>query len=114
MKPLVYLAGPISKPCPLENANKAFKLATALVDEGVVIPFVPHCSVAWQMVTPQAWEWWLQYDLQVIERCDALLRLHGESRGADWEVDHATKLGIPVFHTTLDLYNWATGGQYSD
>lgn len=40
-----------------------------------------------------------QYPLahRLLERCDALLRIPGESRGADLDVARARALGIPVF-----------------
>lgn len=35
---------------------------------------------------------------RLIERCDAILRLPGESRGADNDVRLANQRGIPVYH----------------
>lgn len=35
---------------------------------------------------------------RLIERCDAVLRLPGASRGADLDVARARALGLPVFH----------------
>lgn len=42
---------------------------------------------------------WLAMDCAIVERCDAVLRLPGESAGADVETAHADSLGIPVFHS---------------
>ena len=35
-------------------------------------------------------------DLRLVERCDVLVRLPGDSAGADREVAHARRRGIPV------------------
>jgi hypothetical protein len=40
---------------------------------------------------------WLDMDFAWVAVSDAVLRLPGESVGADKEVEHARKLGIPVF-----------------
>lgn len=38
-----------------------------------------------------------------MEKCDALLRLPGESAGADLEAAQAGGLGIPVFRSVEEL-----------
>ncbi|QGZ66801.1 DUF4406 domain-containing protein [Paraburkholderia acidisoli] len=40
---------------------------------------------------------------RLIERCDAVLRIPGESKGADGDVDLARTLGIPVYLDIDDL-----------
>lgn len=107
MRPFVYVAGPITKPEPMENVHQAIVIATELLDSGLVAPFVPHTTALWHMITPRPYEAWLDYDLDVIERCDALLRLPGESAGADIEHQRANTLAIPVFHEIGRLMTWA-------
>lgn len=46
---------------------------------------------------------WLTMDKIIVSRCDAVLRIPGESTGADIETAHAAELGIPVFHTLHEL-----------
>ena len=41
--------------------------------------------------------------LALAERCDAVLRLRGESQGADQEVARFTQAGKQVFHTLADI-----------
>lgn len=41
--------------------------------------------------------------LQWVESCDCLLRLDGESKGADIEVSRAKELKIPVFYSIDEL-----------
>jgi hypothetical protein len=40
---------------------------------------------------------------RLIERCDAVLRIPGESKGADGDVELAGKLGLPVYHRLDEL-----------
>jgi hypothetical protein len=40
---------------------------------------------------------------RLIERCDAVLRIPGESKGADGDVDLAHRLGLPVYRGLDEL-----------
>jgi hypothetical protein len=42
-------------------------------------------------------------------RCDCVLRLPGESSGADAEISLAQEHDIPVFYSIEDVTNWANG-----
>lgn len=42
---------------------------------------------------------------RLIARCDAILRVPGESKGADQDVKLAMELGIPVYHSLDELLN---------
>jgi hypothetical protein len=53
------------------------------------------------MMFPRPYEFWLELDNQFLPCCAAVLRLPGESSGADKEVELARKLGIPAF-TSID------------
>lgn len=70
-------------------------------------PFVPHLNLLWHFGFPRPLAYWLQYDLDVLIHCDALVRIAGESQGADAEVAFAEKNGIPVFESIWDLSSWA-------
>lgn len=104
-KPLVYIAGPISKGPLDENVRQANHAMIRLMRAGFA-PFNPmlSCFVGWPEsrepeVLPRGTvhDDWYGMDLAWVAVCHALLRLPGESRGADLEVAHANKLGIPVF-----------------
>lgn len=64
------------------------------------------------MLLPFAWdgefdhEDWLKVCYPLVERADAVLRLPGKSDGAMREVDHALRLGIPVFYDYEKLAKW--------
>ncbi len=105
-RPLVYLAGPYSKPDPVENTHRVILEANKLLDDGRVTPHVPHLTHLWHLVSPRPIEFWYEYDLALLVRCDAVLRMPGDSTGADREVDVAEELRIPVFHSRESLYQW--------
>lgn len=93
-KPLVYVAGPITRD-PFGCVRQAIGAYNALREQGCV-PFLPQLSVIHEMVEHVPYDEWLSYDFDMIRHCDALLRLDGESPGADLEVAFARSLGIPV------------------
>ncbi len=96
MKPLVYVAGPITGD-PWGCVRQATDVFPALRELGLV-PFLPQLSVLHEMVAPQSYDEWIKYGCDVIEHCAILIRLPGESRGADKEVFRARELGIPVVY----------------
>lgn len=108
---LVYVAAPYTTPDPVENTHRTISTVNAIIDEGVVTPVVPHLTLLWHLVSPRPVEFWYAYDLAILARCDALLRLPGPSTGADKEIAFAEgqEIPIPVFHDRKDLYSWAMG-----
>lgn len=96
MKPLVYVAGPYTRPDPIVNVRRACAVGDMLTSHGCAV-IIPHLSMLWHLVSPQPIETWYERDLDVMRRCDAVVRLSGESTGADQEVEIATESGIPVF-----------------
>ena len=92
---MIYVAGPYSRPDPVENTHRIVRIADALLDAGF-IPVVPHLTLLWHLVSPKPYECWLAYDRELLRRCDALLRVPGYSAGATQEVELADALGIPV------------------
>lgn len=98
----VYIASPYTKGNPLENVNKSFDVALELIKLGYA-PYPPLYSHYLEERDPQPYETWMTLDKEWVSRCDCLLRLPGESSGADAEVELATKIGIPVFYTIGEL-----------
>lgn len=94
-KPLIYVAGPITGD-PHGCVRRALPAFDWLTSNGAV-PFLPQLTVIAEMIQPRHYEAWMTYDLDVIDRCDALVRLPGDSPGADREVTHAHQRGLPVF-----------------
>lgn len=104
MKPLVYIAAPYTKPDPVENTHNAFKIADSLLD--VCVPLVPHFTMFWHALSPKPYEQWLEIDRAYLRVCDAVLRIGGESSGADGEVAYARELDKPVFENPGELIRW--------
>jgi len=118
--PYVYVAGPMTRPDFISTTRTACELHLRLLEDRVVIPFLPHLSVLQALVTPTPstdLDFWLRHDFDVIDNADAVLRMPGESTGADRETTYCetgrSGLGeIPVFYMRHAghlgaLYDWA-------
>ena len=96
-KPLVYIAGPLSSGWLPDNIRHAVNMAELVYQLGAV-PFVPHTlGTLWEFIEPHPHEFWMELCLSYLRRCDGLVRIPGESTGADMEVAFAREHGIPVF-----------------
>jgi hypothetical protein len=114
----IYIAGPITKGDLCDNINRANEVFLALAKAGFA-PMCPHWScfsgVAWKGTilgteevvsvakanpTSLTHADWLAIDLSWLQMADALLRLPGESTGADMEEAHAKMLCMPIFRLT--------------
>ena len=99
----IYIASPYTKGDQFCNVQKQIDCANKLIDMGY-IPFSPLLmSVYLHAQIERKWETWMEIDYAWVEKCDELVRLEGESKGADAEVEHAKKLGIPVFYSLKDI-----------
>lgn len=105
----VYIAGPYSGVDILGNVYKAIEVGESLIKHGLV-PFVPHLTHFWGLVSQHDYEFWLSYDLRWLAVCDCLLRLPGESPGADKEERFAEEHGIPVYRSIGTLVANYEGG----
>lgn len=104
----VYVAGPYRKPDPVENTHNAVRVADQISDMGFV-PFIPHAAtLLWHIVVPHVEQYWLDYDNEWLAKCDALLRIPGESSGSDEEERLARSLGIPVCYSVEELLELRT------
>lgn len=105
MTPLVYVAGPYTRPDPVENTHNAVRAAEEIEALGCDV-VIPHLSLLWHAISPAPLERWYERDLAVMRRCDALVRLPGVSTGADAEV---AEFRGPVFfwpYARDDLASW--------
>lgn len=98
----IYIAGPYSRGSIALNVRSAIAVADELLDMGFA-PYLPHTSHLWELVSPKDYEVWMRLDLAWIARCHGLLRIPGESPGADREVAEARQLGMPVFESVAQL-----------
>jgi hypothetical protein len=104
--PFVFIAGPYTKPSPQENVANAIAMGTDLVSSGLCIPSIPLLVHTWDEHHPHTYQFWIEYTKHLLSKCDYLLRLPGESKGADDEVILAGELNIPVFFSRDDLINY--------
>lgn len=93
----VYIASPYTKGDVAVNVRTQLEMANKLMDLGFA-PFAPLYSHFQHMAFPRPYEDWINIDLEWVKVCDAVLRLPGESKGADGEVLYAHDLNIPVFY----------------
>ena len=98
----VYIAGPYTKPCPSSNTLKAMAVWHEVSQHGLA-PFCPHLNHFLHLTQPRDYHFWLKHDIIWLKKCDYLLRLPGESNGADMEIEIAKQEGIPVFYSIADL-----------
>ena len=102
----VYVCGPYTGN-EEENVDEAIFTAEVLSRCYGFAPYIPHLSHYWEMRFPHPYQFWIDLDNQFLPLCDALYRFGGASKGADAEVELATKLNIPVFYDLLDLFVWS-------
>ena len=129
MRPRIFIAGPISQGDLLDNIQQADAVFFKLVEAGFA-PFNPVLSVfagsanEWpaffsailaeaRAVHSIPWEKWLAISCEWITACDAVLRLPGESKGADLETEIANTKGIPVFTDLATLIAFFKGSSYA-
>ena len=92
----IYIAGPISKGDQPVNIRQGIDAGLQLLRLGYC-PYIPHLDFLLRLVKPITWEECLAWDEAWLLKCDALLRLPGESKGADREVQFALAHKIPVY-----------------
>lgn len=118
----VFISGPISRGDLTHNINQATAAFVELAKAGLA-PFCPHWSVYSKPCYPvgpavtcigtasgndeMVYEDWMAVDLPWVRVSDAVLRLPGESAGADRETAEAEAHSIPVFHAVADVIRWA-------
>ena len=117
MRPMIYVAGPISKGDMSTNIRTALETARKLWDMGYV-PFVPQLSFFWHTIFPQDAEervhvkrdgslnFWMAYDFEIIRRCEVLFRLPGQSTGADMEELKCLEWDIPIVRSLDEAKEW--------
>lgn len=103
----VYIAGPYTKGDVAINVRNAILIADAVYQLGYH-PYIPHLTHFWHMLCPKEYEQWLAVDLIWLRECDVVLRVPGESNGADKEVEAALEMGMLVFYSLEELKEYAS------
>lgn len=93
---IVYIASPYTKGGLEANVRRQIETADQLRKLGH-LPYAPLLDHYWHVACPHPYEYWMQMSLEWLRKADAVVRLPGESAGADAEVAEALRLGIPVY-----------------
>jgi Domain of unknown function (DUF4406) len=101
----VYIASPYTVGDVAVNVKRQLDCADELMNLGF-IPFVPLYSHFQHLIHPRPYDDWLKLDFEWLPTCDCILRLSGESKGADKEVQYATELNKPIFYSINELINY--------
>jgi hypothetical protein len=101
----IYIASPYTLGSEGENVRISLDAANELINEGYA-PFAPLLAHFQHMIYPQSYEVWMSLDIEWIGVCDAVLRLPGDSSGADREVEYARNNSIPVFYKISQIVEY--------
>lgn len=101
----VFISGPYTLGDVAINVKNAMNVANDLINAGYA-PFCAHLTHFLHINNQQPYEKWIEIDLVFLETCHALLRIPGESKGAEIEVMTAKRLGIPVFYSLNELIEY--------
>lgn len=107
MKIKVYIASPYTLGDVAVNVKRQLDTVDELMTLGFA-PFAPLYSHFQHMAHPRPYQDWIAIDLEWVPACDVLLRLDGQSSGADGEVAFAIERGVPVVYSITELCAWAT------
>jgi hypothetical protein len=69
-----------------------------MIGEWVALPVLSSAGASDGPLDPLAEQVMYPTAQRLLQHCDAVLRLPGESKGADQDVKIAQELGIPVYH----------------
>jgi len=110
---LIFIAGPYGKragaePAVIEkNIDVVCKVGQWVAELGDV-PVIPHL---WHRLVTGSFmneEMWLNLSVELMLQCGGVIRLPGDSKGADAEVGVAQKAGVPVMVLTASSIEWPT------
>jgi len=91
----IYVAGPLyGSGHQDDNIRVVLETATRLRQLGYT-PFVPHLYFFWNLIYRHHRDFWLGLDRDWLRKCDAMLRIGGESPGSSIEEVWANEFGIP-------------------
>lgn len=87
----------------MKNILKAIKIGEKIIEKGH-FPFIPHLSAFMYMFIDKCFpmEFWYRYDLEILDRCDAILII-GESEGTRIEEHHAYLKGMKIFRSLDEI-----------
>lgn len=106
---IIYVSGPYSADTEegrLFNVKTAIFYGIELMRKGhsVIVPHLSHYMEGHAQLFAGGFTWdrWLEQDLEILERCDALYFI-GESRGANLEREKALDWGLTVYYSVGEV-----------
>lgn len=102
MKISVYIASPYSIGDVAVNVRESLLMADKLESLGYMV-YAPLLSHFRHMIAPHEYEYWLERDKEWLLKCDCVLRMPGQSMGANTECWFANDNNIPVFLSIEEL-----------
>jgi hypothetical protein len=107
----VYIASPYTNGDVAINVKRQLDCVDVLMDLDFV-PYAPLYSHFQHMAHPRPYTDWINIDFEWVNACDCLLRLSGDSSGADNEIALANELKMPVFYSIDELNDYYNGELY--
>lgn len=101
----VYIASPYTEGDAAQNVRLQINFANKLMNEGFY-PYTPLLSHFHHMIYERTYDDWMDHCMVWVDSCDCLLRVGGNSKGAEKEIEHAKDIGIPIFYNLNDLLTW--------
>lgn len=98
----VYIASPYTVGDKSINVRNSLLVADQLIELGYA-PFSPLLAHFQDIAFPRTYEEWLGVGIAWMVAADVVLRLPGESNGADIETMYAAISGIPVVYSIEEL-----------
>jgi len=100
----IYIAGPYSK------GDTAMNVRAAIIEQDFIEDALGHMAYNpmlrhfQHLVLPHRdVNYWYEKDILWLRECDAILRLGGESVGADREVELAREWGLKIYHSVYEI-----------
>ena len=106
-KMLVYIAGKYSANTKEEiqsNVDLAIRYGNIVIDLGHIV-YIPHLSHYVDAMEKRDIEFWYEFDLPILKRCDAILMIPGweNSKGAKKELAKAKEWKMEVYMNLGEL-----------
>lgn len=94
----VFMSGPYSS-----DPEGHFQNQNNVLDILLDLGFAPYAPLLFHRANPRPYQDLLDLVIEWMESCDCILRLPGDSPGADAEIARANQLGIPVVYSIEEL-----------
>ena len=98
----IYIASPYTIGDIAVNVKRQIDAANELIALGYA-PYTPLLSHFHHLIHPNHYDTWMDIGLTWLVECDAVLRLPGESKGADIECNVAHDHNIPIYYSIREI-----------